>query len=145
MRKRQLNAAALGLLLAVPAMALAGDSTTYEGNALGDPDAKIELKITDGANRDVLKVVAKGLPYTASDLCGISGGRTPKATLKGDFNVKDNGSFRAIGAAETNDLLTNGELKVIGTATRRKVTGDMKFTFGKTGCESEKVEFKATR
>ncbi len=33
----------------------------------------------------------------------------------------------------------------MANATKRKVTGTMKFTYGKDGCESDKVEFKATK
>ena len=57
-------------------------------------------------------------------LCALGSGRTPKAKLKGDFRVKGNGEFRAVGGAETNDPLTDGQLNVVGDATKRKVTGD---------------------
>jgi hypothetical protein len=142
MRQGIAKAAAIGVLAAVPAVALA-DSTTYEGAAFGDPEATIELKITDGSNRKVTKVIVKGLPYGPSGCPGT--GRTPKATLKGDFKVKDNGNFRAVGGGETNDPLTNGEVKVVaGFASKSKITGTMSFTFGKDGCDSDKLNFKAT-
>ena len=34
---------------------------------------------------------------------------------------------------------------MIGDATKRKVTGEMKFTFGKDGCDSNHEDFKATK
>ena len=135
-------AVAAGLAGVLAAVAL-GSSTTYTGAALTDPDATIKLKITDGDERRVKQVIVEGIQYSGG-LCASSG-RTPKATLKGDFRVKGNGEFRAVGGAETNNPLTNGQLNVVGEATRRKVTGDMKFTFGKDGCESNVDDFKATR
>jgi len=120
-----------------------GSSTTYNGAALTDPDATIELKITDGDERRVKQVIVKGIEYSGGSC--TSSGRTPKAKLKGDFRVKGNGEFRAVGGAETNDPLTDGQLNVIGDATKRKVTGDMKFTFGKDGCDSNVEFFKATK
>ena len=120
-----------------------GSSTTYNGAALTDPDATIELKITDGDERRVKQVIVKGIEYSGGSC--TSSGRTPKAKLRGDFRVKGNGEFRAVGGAETNDPLTDGQLNVIGDATRRKVTGDMKFTFGKDGCDSNHEVFKATK
>jgi hypothetical protein len=144
MRRGIAKVAAISVLAVVPAVALA-DSTTYSGAAFGDPLATIDLKITNGSDRKVTKVVVKGLPYGPSGCTGS--GRTPKATLKGDFRVKDNGNFKAIGGGETNDPLTDGEIKVVagfGAHNDNRITGTMKFTFGKDGCDSEKLNFKAT-
>jgi len=135
-------AVAAGVAGVLAAVAL-GSSTTYTGEALTDPDATIKLKITDGDERRVKQVIVEGIQYSGG-LC-TSSGRTPKATLKGDFRVKGNGEFRAVGGAETNNPSTDGQLNVVGEATRRKVTGDMKFTFGKDGCKSNVDDFKATR
>ncbi len=132
-------ASAAGVLAAVAL----GSSTTYTGSALTDTDATIELKITDGEERRVKQVIVKGIQYSGGSCVGS--GRTPKAKLKGDFRVKGNGEFRAVGGAETNDPLTDGQLNVIGDATRNKVTGHMKFIFGKDGCDSNVEVFKATR
>ena len=93
-------AVAAGLAGVLAAVAL-GSSTTYTGEALTDPDATIKLKITDGDERRVKQVIVEGIQYSGG-LC-TSSGRTPKATLKGDFRVKGNGEFRAVGGAETNN------------------------------------------
>ena len=132
-------AASLAGVLAAVAL---GSSTTYNGEALTDSDATIEVKITDGDERRVKQVIVKGIQYSGGSC--ISSGRTPKAKLKGDFRVSGNGEFRAVGSADTNDPLTDGQLNVIGDATKHKVTGDMKFTFGKDGCDSNVEVFKAT-
>jgi len=142
MRQGIAIAAAASLAGVLAAVAL-GSSTTYNGAALTDTVATIELKITDGDERRVKQVIVKGIQYSGGSC--TSSGRTPKAKLKGDFRVKGNGEFRAVGGAETNNPLTDGQLNVIGDATKRKVTGDMKFTFGKDGCDSNVEVFKATK
>lgn len=140
MRRGIAKVAAVGVLAAVPAVALAS-SNVYSGVATGDPDAEIELKISSGDEPRVKQVVVKDLPYTFGDGC-IDSGRSPRAKLRGDFRVKDNGEFRAVGLGETNDPLTDGQINVVGKLTN-KVKGEMKFTFGKTGCQTQKLEFKA--
>ena len=144
MRQGIATVAAIGVLAAVPAVAFA-DSSTYKGEGVGDPEATIELKITNGDERRVKKVIAKGIAYDVAGGCSGSG-RTPKATLRGNFKVNENsGKFRAVGGAETNDPLTDGELKVVGYAGRNRVMGRMQFTFGKDGCKSEPALYKALR
>ncbi len=59
MRRKQMNVVALGALLAVPAVALGGGSTTYSGEGTTEPQAKIELKITNGDERKVTKVTVR--------------------------------------------------------------------------------------
>lgn len=135
--------AAVAIVAGVLAAVALGSSTTYNGAALTDPAATIELKITNGDERRVRQVIVKGIQYSGGSC--TTPGRTPKARLKGDFRVKGNGEFRAVGPAETANPLTDGQLNVVGDATRRKVTGDMKFTFGKDGCDSNVEAFKATR
>ncbi|MDX6588312.1 MAG: hypothetical protein QOI31_2785 [Solirubrobacterales bacterium] len=142
MRRGIAIAVAASLAGVLAAVAL-GSSTTYTGSALTDTEATIELKITDADERRVKQVIVKGIQYSGGSC--TSSGRTPKAKLKGYFRVKGNGEFRAVGGAETNDPLTDGQLNVIGDATKNKVTGDMKFTFGKDGCESNHETFKATK
>lgn len=142
MRRNMWKIAGLATLLAVPAVAFA-DSTTYNGEGTSDPQATIELKITDASERRVVKVVARKIPFSGGSC--TSSGRTPRTTLKGDFRVKGNGEFRAVGGVETADPLEGGQLNVLGDATRNKVTGTMRYTFGKDGCDSETVDFKATR
>ncbi len=143
MRQGLARAAAIGALAVVPAVAL-GSSTTYNGDFEFDSQATIELKITDANERRVKQVIVKKLPYQAIGNC-TSSGRTARVKLKGDFRVKDSGKFRAVGAGETSDPLTDGQLNVIGEATKNKVTGKAKFTFGKDGCETDVLEFKATK
>ena len=145
MRQGIAKAAAIGALAVVPAVALA-DSTTYQGEGTSDPAAKIELRISDGDDRKVKKVVARRLQYLSSAInCTVSG-RTGKIVVKDSWRVKGNGEFRVVGNFDGgSDPLAGGQLNVVGDATRNKVTGDMKFTYGKTGCTTEKTAFKATR
>ena len=144
MRNKTLSAMALCALLMVPALALA-NSTTYEGEGRSDPRAKVELKITNGDDREVKKVIAKKLKYLSGAFC-VDTGRTGEIVVRDNWRVKGNGEFRVIGQFDGGgDPLAGGELKVVGDATRNKVTGKMKFTYGKTGCQTEKLEFKATR
>jgi hypothetical protein len=143
MRRNSLTIAGIAVLLAVPAVAL-GSSTTYDGEAIGDPQARIELKITDGSDREVRKVIARKLPYSGGSFCGPGSGRTGKIVVKDGWRVKENGEFRVVGQFDggTNPL-AGGQLNVVGDVGRHKVTGTVKFTYGKTGCQTDKLEFKA--
>lgn len=136
--------AAIGVLAAVPAVALA-DSTTYSDNSFDGP-ASIELKVSDGANSAVKSVVAKKLYFPNSAFCDSGPGRTGKVKVKGDWRVKGNGEFRVVGSFDGNgDPLAGGQLNVVGDVKGNKVVGDAKFTYGKTGCQTDKVDFKATK
>ncbi len=133
--------AAIGALAAVPAVALA-DSTTYEGDI--DGTATIELKLSNGSDREVRKVVARKLEYRGSAFGCTSDGRTGRIEVKGSWRVKGNGEFRVVGQFDgAGTLEEGGQLNVVGDAGRNKVTGDVKFTYGKTGCTTEKVSFIA--
>ena len=145
MRQGIARAAAIGALAVAPAVALA-DSTTYEGEGTSDPAAKIELRISDGGDREVKKVIARRLQYLSSTTNCTSSGRTGKIVVKDGWRVKENGEFRVVGNFDGgSDPLAGGQLNVVGDVGRRKVTGTVKFTFGKTGCQTEKEEFKAFR
>jgi hypothetical protein len=141
MRKKLLMSAVVICCLALPALAFAGQ--IYSGKGTADPSATIEIKVAkiDG-KQAVKKVVVDNLHYSGG-LCGGSG-RTPKATLRGSFKVKD-GHFRAVGGGETADPLDSGEVAVSGDLSGTKITGTMRFTYGKTGCASDREEYKATR
>jgi len=144
MRQGLAKMAAIGALAAAPAVALA-DSTTYTDPST-DADASIQLKVSDGDPRKVKKVVADDLPYTSDDFCGPVPGGTGEITVKGEWRVKDNGDFRVVGQFDGGgDPLDAGQLNVVGNAGSRKVTGDVKFTYGKNGCQTMKHGFKATR
>ncbi len=145
MRQGIARAAAIAALAVVPAVALAS-STTYEGKANGDPQAKIKLKISDGQDREVKNVVARKLKYLSSAVNCTETGRTARIVVKDRWRVKGNGDFRVVGSFDGgSDPVGGGQLNVVGTATPSKVTGTVKFTYGKTGCQTEKVEFKATK
>ena len=144
MRQGIAKVAAIGVLAAVPAVALA-DSTTYTDPST-DADASIELKITDGGERKVKKVVADDLPYPADEFCGLSPGGTGEITVKGEWRVKGNGEFRVVGQFDGGgDPLQAGQLNVVGDAGPNKVVGEVKFTYGKTGCQTIKHGFRATK
>lgn len=145
MRRTGSKVAGVAVLLAVPAVALAS-ATVYEGQVIGDPRATVALKITDGEDRQVKKVVAKKLRYLASSFNCPGNGRTGKIVVRDSWRVKGNGEFRVVGQFDGGgDPLDGGQLNVVGDAERRKVTGEIKFTYGKTGCQTEKVEFKAVK
>ena len=143
MRRNALKMTGVALLLAVPAVALA-DATTYSGDI--DGSASIELKITDGDDRKVKKVVARKLQYLSSATNCVDTGRTGKIVVRDSWRVKGNGEFRVVGNFDGgSNPLNGGQLNVVGDAGRNKVTGTVKFTYGKTGCQTEKVAFEATR
>src|SRR5688572_16220472 len=96
MRQGIAKAAAIGVLAAAPAMALA-DSTTYSDSVM-DGTASIELKLSNGDDREVRKVVAKKLPYlSVSAGCPPVGGCTGKIVVRDGWRVKGNGEFRVVG------------------------------------------------
>ncbi|MDQ2676562.1 MAG: hypothetical protein M3Y34_07105 [Actinomycetota bacterium] len=140
MRRGIAKVAAIGTLVAVPAVALA-DSTTYTDASI-DGTASIELKITDGDDRKVKRVVARKLPYSGG-LC-IGTGRTGRIVVKGTWRVRENDEFKVVGAYDGGDNpIAGGELKVVGDAGSNKVTGNVKFTYGKDGCTTDKLSFTA--
>ena len=142
MSTKNLTVMGLSVLLAAPAIALA-DAITYEDPNI-DGTASIELKITDGNDREVKKVIAKKLAYPSGPPCGSSG-RTGRVEVRGDWRVKGNGEFRVVGQFDGDgDTLMAGQLNVVGDVGRHKVTGSVKFTYGKTGCSTDKVNFIAT-
>ena len=145
MRQGIAKVAAIGVLAAAPAMALA-DSTTYSDSTMLS-GASIELKLSNGDDRKVKKVVAKRLPYlSVSDGCPPVGGNTGKIVVKDSWRVKGNGEFRVVGQFDGGgNPLDAGQLNVVGDAGANKVNGDVKFTYGKTGCTTVKLDFKATK
>lgn len=142
MRRNLVKAGVIVALAATPAIALAAGKT-YKGDGDSDNTAKIQIKVEkkDG-KRAVTKVVLDNLPYSGG-LCSGSG-RTPKATYTGSRKVKPNGEFRVARGGETANPLDSGEVAVKGKIKGSKITGTMKFTYGKTGCESDKLNFTAT-
>ena len=144
MRQGITKVAAIGVLAAVPAVAMA-DSTTYVDPSI-DGAASIELKITDGDDRKVKKVIAKKLQYLSAAVNCDTSGRTGRIVVKDAWRVKGNGEFRVVGNFDGgDDPLAGGQLNVVGDVGAQKVTGSVKFTYGKTGCTTDKVEFTATR
>lgn len=142
MRQGIAKVAAIGVLAAVPAVALA-DSTVYEDGDI-DGTASILLKISDGSDREVKKVVARKLEYQSSAVgCDLSG-RTGRIDVKDGWRVKGNGEFRVVGQFDGGgNPLDAGQLNVVGDVGANKVKGNVKFTYGKTGCTTEKVDFEA--
>lgn len=143
MRRTHVSALGIAVFLAVPAVASGGAATVYEGDANGDPQATIELRITDGSDRKVVKAITKGIPYSGGS-CSTSG-RTPRVKAEGSAKVKGNGEFRFVESGEAQDPLKSGQLNVVGDVQGKKITGKMKFTFGKDGCDSEVLGFTARR
>lgn len=144
MRRGLIRAAAIGALAVAPAGALA-EATTYEDASI-DGTASIQLKITDGDDRKVKQVVARKLPYSGFGCIGT--GRTDRVEVKGRWRVKGNGEFRVVGSYEGSTgpgSVDGGQLNVVGDATRNRVSGTVKFTYGKTGCQTEKLAFEAGR
>jgi hypothetical protein len=142
MRQGIAKVAAIGVLAAVPAVAFAG-STVYEDSNI-DEKASIELKISDGANREVRKVTGRKLPFLSTTQNCTGTGRTDRIVVKGDWRVKGNGEFRVVGQYDGDgNPLDGGQLNVVGDVGANKVTGDVKFTYGKTGCTTEKLSFTA--
>lgn len=128
-----------------PAIALAATST-YAGRGTDDRVARIELRVQkqDG-KRAVKRLAVEKLRYEAASAFCSTSGRTGRLPLVGPFRVARDGSFRARGQTHPGDISLGGELKVVGDVTRRKVTGIMRFTFGKDGCKTRRTEFKARR
>ncbi len=140
--RNRLITAAVATALAIPALALAADTATYSGRGDDDNHVKVSFKVADtGGDKVIKQVTLKGLPYSGG-LCTGSG-RTPELKAKGPFNVKDGGKIRIVGSASNGDPLQAGELHVNGKLTGGKITGDMKFRYGKDGCTTEKESFTA--
>jgi len=145
MRKGFAKVAAIGVLAAVPAIAFA-DSTTYSDETMLS-GASIKLKLSDGGNREVKKVIANELPYlSVSQGCPPVGGNTGKIVVRDGWNVNGKDRFRVVGQFDGGgNPLDAGQLNVVGKAGANKVTGDVKFTYGKTGCTTVKLDFTAKK
>ena len=142
MRKLLVIAGATAALAVVPALAL---GAIYQGHGTDDhvADVKIRVERHDG-NRYVTRFVADQLHY-AGGHCSSSG-RTGRMAIHGEFRVQGNGEFRGAGnAVPDGNPAASGELRIRGDVTRRKVTGLVRFTFGKDGCRTDGTEYKARR
>lgn len=143
MRKGVSKALVLGALVVFPATAL-GSTTTWTDPGM-DGVAPIALKITNGGDKRLKSVVVSKLPYSGPGCDG--GGRTGKIKINGSWRVKDNGFFRVVGQYPGSGpgSLDSGQLNLNGRVKRNHVYGEVKFTYGKSGCQTQKLEFDAHR
>ncbi len=143
MKRHVIRGVVLAALAVVPPVALAG-STTFSGKANNDPQARIKIVVTkQGGQREIRRVIVKRLPYAGGSCKGS--GRTPRAVLGGSFEVANSGRFKAVGGAATQDPLDGGEIGVRGKIDGGKITGSMRYTYGKTGCRADKLRYTARR
>lgn len=145
MTRRTATITCAGALIAVSAVAMAATTQTYEGRGVDDPAATIELRVkkVDG-KRFVTRIVADRLRYEVGTYCARTG-RTGRQPLRGRFRVRDDNSFRAVGQTAPADIVSSGQLRVIGEIWRRRARGTMRFTFGKDGCKTVPTEWRARR
>ena len=132
------------IALAVPAVAPAA---LYEGGGTTDNAVDVKLRTgTKDGKRVVKRVVVEKLRFVNGERLCEASGRTEELRLTGNFKIRADGTFRAIGNPPVaNPAEDGGELIVRGDVGRRKATGDARFTFGKTGCRTERAAWKATR
>ena len=142
MKKKLVTAGTVAALAVMPALAL---GAIYQGHGTDDPvaDVKIRVERIQG-KRYVTRFVADQLHYAGGN-CSSSG-RTDLLAIRGEFRVQANGEFAGAGnATPDGNPADSGELRIRGDVTRRKVTGLVRFTFGKDGCRTDGTEYRARR